>query len=310
MKVVTRPSQLPKRPRILAIGTFDGVHVGHQKILAALVRRARRERASSVVLTFPNHPQMVLKPRRPMPMLLSLALKVDLIREQGVDYCYLADFNRRFYSQEADAFVRGFVLGKLGVRHLVVGYDFKFGKGRGGDVELLKRLSRERGFGVTIVPPVRRDGGVVSSTRIRGLIERGDLTGASRLLGRPYRIAGKVVRGAHRGGLTGYHTANVVLEGGQAPAVGVYAARVRIGLKESGGMVNVGFRPTFVPRRLRPHDPTVEVHVFDLDRNLYGNRIEVELLKRIRGEHRFPTAEALRRQLNHDEQAARQICSN
>ena len=311
MKVVYSAGHLSHRARrVLTIGTFDGVHVGHQKILKTLVRTARRLKAKSVILTFRDHPQKVLRPQRPMPLLISLNGKLRLFKKLGVDYCLIVNFNKAFFSQTPHRFVQTFLVDSLRIDHLVLGYNFCFGRDRKGDVKLLARLAKPLGFGLTVVSPVRQEGKNVSSTRIRRLIEKSRFKKASRLLGRPYALEGRVIHGDGRGRGLGYRTANVKLDLAQTPPIGVYAAHVLVGGVRKSGMVNVGWRPTFIAPSRRPAYPTVEVHLFDFKRDILGSCLRLEFLERIRGERRFPSSQALRSRLQKDEGIARQICAN
>jgi riboflavin kinase/FMN adenylyltransferase len=298
-------------PAVVTMGTFDGVHRGHQAVLAEVTRRARAGKLASVLVTFDPHPLAIVNPAA-APQLLTLpAEKEALVKAQGIDRFVLMPFTPAVAQLDAEAFV-GRLCDEYGMRELVMGYDHGFGRGRAGDVELVERLARQRDFRMAVVDAVRDNGQPISSTLIRSVVASGDLDSAARWLGRRYAIRGKVVRGAGRGRTIGIPTIN--LESPDArkllPPDGVYAVQVRIlesgarilnpDSRLLGGMMNQGARPTFGEQAR-----TLEVHLFDFDGELYGETVEVEWVRRLRDVQAFPSREALVAQLERDRQAAR-----
>ncbi|MBI3323006.1 MAG: riboflavin biosynthesis protein RibF [Candidatus Omnitrophica bacterium] len=300
---------------VVAIGIFDGVHRGHRFILARAVRRARALGATPVAVTFHPHPLAVLRPGRQPEMLLSLNQRLRLFSEAGIRRTVVIPFTRGFARWPADRFMEEVLAGRLRAREVLVGHDFCFGRARAGTVETLRRGGRRLGFSTRVIGPVRAGGRRVSSGEVRRRIGAGDLAGARRMLGRPPSVVGRVARGAGRGAAMGFPTANLRVEAGVLPPVGVYAVRARVCARRPApgawrwGMANLGYRPTFlnkVPGRPGPF-AVLEVHLFGLRRRLYGKRLEVEFIRRLRAERRFPSAAALARQLARDASQAKAL---
>jgi len=286
------------------MGTFDGVHRGHQAVLAEVTRRARAGKLASVLVTFEPHPLAVLNPAAAPKLLTLAAEKEALVQAQGIDRFVLMPFTPAVAQLDAEAFV-GRLCDEYGMHELVMGYDHGFGRGRAGDVELVERLARQRDFRMAVVDAVRDDGQPISSTLIRTAVAHGDLDSGARWLGRPYAIRGNVVRGAGRGRTIGIPTINLEPPDPRKllPPDGVYAVRVRRGAESTeqyGGMMNQGPRPTFGDQAR-----TLEVHLFDFDGELYGETVDVEWVRRLRDVQAFPSREALVAQLERDRQAAR-----
>ncbi|HWB44789.1 MAG TPA: bifunctional riboflavin kinase/FAD synthetase [Hyphomicrobiaceae bacterium] len=304
MQIVRGYQSVPESARgaVLAIGNFDGVHRGHQALLAAAVQEARRERRPAGVLMFEPHPRAFFQPDKPHFRLTSLPLKLKLLERYGLDLAVVLAFNQSLASLPAEAFIERVLVAGLGVRHVVVGYDFHFGKGRGGDPETLRKAGERHGFGVTVVAQVAEAGEVFSSSGVRAELALGDVAGAAEMLGHWWRVAGTVVSGARRGAGLGYPTANIVLDPGTALAHGIYAVRVYIGSEAYQGTAYLGTRPTFDEGA-----PVLEVFLFDFDGDLYGRILEVEFIDFIRADRRFPDAEALKAQMDQDCAQARQI---
>jgi riboflavin kinase / FMN adenylyltransferase len=289
---------------VVTLGTFDGVHRGHQTVLAELLRRARAENLTSVVVTFEPHPLAVVNPAAAPKLLTLAAEKEALITASGVERYVSMPFTPEVAQLDATAFVER-LRAAYAMRALVMGYDHGFGRGRGGDVELVQRLARQQGFAVEVVDAVRDNGVPISSTVIRTAVAHGDLDAAARWLGRPYGIRGQVVRGAGRGRTIGIPTINLAPPDPNKllPPDGVYAVRVRIresGARSLGGMMNQGPRPTF-GEQVR----TLEIHLFDFDGELYGETVHVEWVRRLRDVQAFTSRDALVAQLQQDRQAAR-----
>ncbi len=295
------------RPAVVTMGTFDGVHRGHQAVLAEVTRRARAGRLASVLVTFEPHPLAVVNPAAAPKLLTLPAEKEALVQAQGIDRFVLMPFTPAVAELDAEAFV-GRLCDEYGMHELVMGYDHGFGRGRAGDVELVERLARQRDFRMAVVHAVRENGQPISSTLIRSGVAHGDLDSAARWLGRPYAIRGKVVRGAGRGRTIGIPTINLEPPDPRKllPPDGVYAVRVKLqgrGKGEGamfGGMMNQGPRPTFGDQAR-----TLEVHLFDFDGELYGETVDVDWVRRLRDVQAFPSRDALVAQLERDRQAAR-----
>lgn len=290
---------------VVTCGTFDGVHRGHQAVLVEIARRARASGLESVVITFDPHPLEVVNPAA-APRLLTLpAERTPLLEAGGVDRVELLPFTAELARLSPEEFVRGVLVPTYGMRELVLGYDHGFGRGRSGDVEVVRRLGAADGFVVDVVDAVRDDGQPVSSTLIRTAVAHGDLALAGRWLGRPYGVLGVVQRGAGRGASIGVPTINLPVPDPRKllPPDGVYAVWVRLGGGERryGGMMNQGPRPTFgVAER------GLEVHLFDFAGELYGETVLVEWVRRLRDVRTFPSREALLEQLARDRMAARE----
>jgi riboflavin kinase/FMN adenylyltransferase len=285
---------------VVAIGNFDGVHAGHRAVLARLFALAAERGAPSCVLTFDPAPTAVLAPDRHQPRILPTDARVRLLGEAGVDAVVLEPFTLALAGRSAEWFARVLLGEQLRVQGLVVGYDFRFGKGREGDAAALRSFLP--GVPVVEVGAHAEGGAPVSSSRIRRLVAEGDVAAAARLLGRPHALRGPVVHGDHRGRTIGFPTANVQNEVELLPASGVYAVRARVDGAVHPGVANIGVRPTFDAT-----EPRVEVHLFDFDGDLYGKRLEVELIARLRGEARFPSVDALVAQIRADADAARAV---
>jgi len=287
-------------PSAVALGAFDGIHLGHRAILGMAVTQARQARLRAIACTFDRHPTEVLQPdRAPLPI-TTLEERLALIAETGIDTSVVMPFTPAVAGIEAKAFVQDVLIGTLRAREIVVGFNHRFGRGARGDAALLGTLAAPLGFRAHVVPALTVDGVAVSSSEIRAALQRGDLPSAARLLGRPYSIRGEVVRGAGRGRTLGFPTANVKTERPLGLPVGVYVCRLRVGSGEHQAVVNVGFRPTFGETEL-----SVEAHVLDFTGDLYDEQVTLTFTRRLREERKFPSVDALRAQIALDVAAAR-----
>ncbi len=280
----------------LAIGVFDGVHVGHQHIIRTMRRRARRSGRQAVVMTFYPHPLTVVCPRQSPPLIVSLAHRLQLIAYLGVDVCLVMRFTKSFSRLTAERFIEH-VMRRLNPHSIYVGYDFRFGRERRGDISMLKQRLEAAGITVNSMSPVRKGRAVISSSKIRRLIAEGKLGQAGSLLGRPPSIWGRVERGERRGTRLGFPTANLVPTEEILPPFGVYCVSVIWKKSKLWGIANVGSRPSFSRRGARP---VVEVHIFDLQDSLYQQWIEVLFYKKIREERVFQNENSLIRQIERD----------
>lgn len=290
---------------VLTLGNFDGVHLGHQAILRRLVETAHSVGGSAVALTFQPHPTAVLAPARAPRLITDWRTRVHLIAAMGVDAIVVQHFTRAFAAISADDFVRRFLVDGLGVRAVVVGHRVSFGHGRAGGAETLRQLGARCGFAVEVIGPVEASGMLVSSSAVRQAISEGEFERARLLLGRTPSVAGRVIHGHHRGHALGFPTANLRIADLALPPDGVYAVRALARGVPREGVANLGFNPTF-----EQHERSLEVHLFDLDENLYGQRIEVRFVRRLRGETRFPNVQALAAQIARDAAAARQVLAD
>lgn len=296
----------PARGSVLAIGIFDGIHKGHRRIIKKLVERSRRAKKKSLILTFYPHPSSVLSCDMSAPLLISLEHRLRLLERMGIDIAVVVKFTSGFSRMKPEKFVRDLLLKKLCMSEMVLGEDFVFGHRSSGTLKLLEELSGKYGFKLTRVSLLKRGKKIVSSTNIRFLITRGKLREASQLLGRPVSILGTVKKGARRGRLLGYPTANIDPHHEAIPPSGVYAVYIYFRGKRYRGLLNIGFRPTFHIEGYPP-EPTIEAHMFNFHNMIYGKELEIFFVKRLRGEKRFASNEALKKRIGLDERAARRI---
>ena len=291
---------LGKASVVVAIGNFDGFHLGHQQLIKTLKVRSKELSLKSTVVTFEPHPQTYFQPDVRLSRLSSVREKLELLRDYGVERVIALRFNEQLASLSAEDFVRKYLVESLSASHVVVGYDFGFGAGRSGTAEDLQALGDTYGFGVSRVAAVSIDGEKIGSTRVREALKSGDLELAARLLGRPYAISGRVLQGDQRGRTWGFPTANLLVERHNPPLRGVFA--VEVGGVEEGllpGVANLGFRPTVGGDRL-----LLEVHLINFSGTFYGDRVRVIFRKRIRAETKFDSFDALKDQIHKDTQAA------
>ena len=302
--VLLSESGLPSHVRRTAVtvGTFDGVHLGHQDVLRRLVQRASSLGVRSLLVTFDPHPLEVVNPSAAPPLLSVGDEKLELLAESGVDYVAILPFTTALAGFEPERFVDEILLRRFRMHDLLIGHDHGLGRNRTGDVEALRALGTANGFDVTVVPAVTTGTGQpISSTAIRRAVAGGDLDRAASSLGRLYSVGGRVAQGEKRGRLLGFPTINVPLPSPRKllPPQGVYAVRVQTPGGPFGGMMNLGPRPTFGDATV-----AIEAHLFDAEEDLYEQRVRIDFVCRLRDTQRFADADALRRQLELDAQAA------
>lgn len=286
----------------IAIGNFDGVHVGHRALIARARECAARASALTVALTFDPHPSALLAPAHAPAMLTSIERRIELLAEAGVDAVVVEPFTRELAGALPDAFVDDLVIGALGARAIVVGYDFSYGQGRAGTSDALRAHGHRAGIEVAIVPPVTVDGEIASSTRVRGLLRAGDLARAERMLGRPWDVDGIVVHGAERGRAIGVPTANIAPDVELVIAPGIYAVTLgAVGGPAMPAVASLGTNPTFVDAG----HLVLEVHVLDWTGDLYDQRVRTTFVARLRDEQKFDSVEALLAQIWRDVADAR-----
>ncbi|MCZ7594533.1 MAG: bifunctional riboflavin kinase/FAD synthetase [Hyphomicrobium sp.] len=304
MLVVHGYKDVPQGARgaALAIGNFDGVHRGHQALLRAAVAIGRELGAPAGALIFEPHPREFFHPEEPHFHLTPLPQKLDLFEHAGLNLAVVLPFDVKLASLSADDFVSRIIVGALAARHVIIGHDFFFGRNRGGTPETMQAAAQKLGFGITIIPPVAEDGEVFSSSAIRLHLAQGDVKGATRLLGRTWRVEGTVVGGAKRGTGLGFPTANIPLPRGTTLGHGIYAVRVHLDGARHDGAAYLGTRPTYDDGM-----PVLEVFLLDFDGDLYGRTIEVEFVDFIRADRKFDSSQALIAQMERDCARARDI---
>jgi len=309
MRIFRHYTELPAAVRggVVALGNFDGVHLGHQQVIGTAQEIARQRGLPCGVMTFEPHPRSVFKPDQPAFRLTPFRIKARLIEQMGLDFLVMQHFDHAFAAHSAEEFIEDALLGGLGAAHVVVGYDYVFGHDRKGDGQLLQTAGEAKGFGVTRLQAVTaEDGEAYSSTRVREYLVTAQPDQAARLLGRDWEIEGRVEHGDARGRLMGFPTANVEMADYQRPANGVYAvfAGIDTGTKTEWrpGVANFGRRPTF-----GKDSRLLEVHLFDFDGDLYGRHLRVALVAFLRPEHSFDGMDSLKAQIAQDCQKARTL---
>ena len=305
MDVVRDVRNPPARLRraVVALGNFDGVHRGHRQVIETSHQRARTEQVPSGVITFHPHPRRYFSPDRRFFRLTPQPLKLRLLAAMGLDVVYIVAFDAAFAKLSPEAFVGTVLVGGLDVRHVVAGWDFRFGAKRSGDAGVLERLGAEHGFGVTIVKPqMSADGEAYSSTRARQRLARGDVRAAAEILGYRWRVAGSVISGQGRGHGLGFPTINMALDPGIELAHGIYAVRAHVDGQALAGAAYHGTRPTFGGT-----EPFLETFLLDFDGDLYGREVEIEFVDYLRGDQAFADAAALSDQIALDCAHARSV---
>jgi riboflavin kinase/FMN adenylyltransferase len=294
-------------PLFLAIGVFDGVHRGHQAVISTSADHAQAAKGTPVVVTFDPHPEKVLRPAAAPHLLTATQHKIALIRDLGVRHLLLIAFDKKFAATEPEKFVEQLVDHSNPLREICVGHEWSFGKNRRGNLDLLKKLGAQFQFDVVGVPPVTINGEIISSTAIRGAIQKGDFAKAKQMLGRDYTILGKVTRGDDLGKKIGFPTANLSAHSEQFPPDGVYFAEAWLEGILYRGVMNLGCRPTV------SHDKSnrvLEIHLLDFNREIYGKDLEVRFIRYLRPEKKFESIDALQQQIAADVQQARELCTS
>ncbi|OIN98749.1 MAG: riboflavin biosynthesis protein RibF [Desulfovibrionaceae bacterium CG1_02_65_16] len=287
----------------VTIGNFDGVHVGHQRLIGRTCAKAKSLGLVSVIVTFDPHPMTVLMGAKTPPFLSSTRQRLALIEQQGPNVTLVLEFTRQMAALEPEAFVRRYLLDGMAMREMVIGYDYAMGKGRKGNFELLSQLGAAQGFGVERLNPVIVGGAVVSSTRIRDLVQSGNVWDARPLLGRFFEVRGMVIDGMKRGAaMLGFPTANLRLEGTLLPKPGVYAVWAVLDGEPHQAVANVGYNPTFGDTGL-----TLETHIMDFNRTIYGQELSVRFVQRLRAERKFDSLDALKARIADDVRLGRVI---
>ena len=287
---------------IITLGNFDGLHLGHQELIRQIVLRAEETGSLSMVVTFRPHPLKILAPEKCPPLISIYEEKIRLIEELGIDVLVKIPFTLDFSSMEPRDFVKDVLVDLLGAKEIFVGYNYRFGKNRKGDIRMLRELGKELDFLVREIEQVSLASEVISSTLIRRLLQKGEVEHAAKLLGREYALSGIVLKGDGRGRGLGFPTANIAPRHAIIPSNGVYAVKLFVRDKYYDGIVNIGMRPTFAANSL-----AIEVHIFDFDEDLYGEEVTLYFIRKIRKEKKFQNAEALITQIKEDIGTAREI---
>ncbi|MCF8302655.1 MAG: bifunctional riboflavin kinase/FAD synthetase [Bacteroidales bacterium] len=290
---------------IVTLGTFDGVHKGHRKILKRLKEIARETGGETVIITFHPHPRIVLnKDKESLRLLSTPGERANLFEKAGIDHLVMVRFTQAFAEMTSEEFIEQILIDKIGVKTMVVGYDHAFGKGREGNFEVLEKYGQKHGFTVEEIPAEDIENNTISSTRIRNALFEGDIKTANHLLDYRYMVSGRVMRGNQIGKLIGFPTVNLEVENSYKliPGKGVYAVQVEWNGKVFNGMGNIGFRPTISTNHL-----TLEAHIFDFEQDIYDESITLYFIDRIRDEKKFGNLDLLKKQLHQDREAARKI---
>jgi riboflavin kinase/FMN adenylyltransferase len=295
------------RNPVVTLGNFDGVHLGHQLIFQRVEEEASKIHGEGLVITFEPHPLKVLAPEKFLPLLTPFRKKMILIEKSGIETVLCIDFSLAFSELTPFEFIKNILVEKIKVKKVIIGYNYHFGKGQRGDVQTLKEVGKVFDFEVEVVEPLKVGQTIVSSSKIRGLIQRGEVEEASILLGRDYPIIGKVVEGAKRGQTLGFPTANLEISDELYPKTGVYAVEVIWHQQRFNGLANVGLNPTFLPEQTRKGKPiSFEVYILNFNRDIYGEEIQVDFKRRIRDEVRFESPTHLINQIQKDIQWAQE----
>jgi riboflavin kinase / FMN adenylyltransferase len=307
LKVYHSVDEIPeiKNP-VITLGTFDGVHQGHQEIIQLLKQSAERVEGETVLFTFHPHPRMVLHPNdHNLELIQTIEQRIKRLEEAGIQHLILHPFSLGFAKLSATEFVRNILVNKLNVKVLTIGYNHHFGKNREGNIELLRELSAVYNFEVQEIPAIRRGKLSISSTKIRQAIRDGDITTANAYLGASFCFTGSIKEGDKVGSKIGYPTANIsdIAETQLLPALGVYVVKVKLNNKMYGGMMNIGYRPTVS----KNGEQKIEVNIFDFNEDIYGMEIEVHVIAKMREEKSFSSLDELKNQLSKDETNSRRI---
>lgn len=290
---------------VVTIGTFDGVHKGHQEILAKVKRAANDMDGTSILITFEPHPRKLLYPQQSLKLLTPLEDKIELLQAQGIDHIIVAPFTKEFADLSAEDYITDFLVNYFNPKRIVIGYDHRFGHDRSGNISLLQSVQQKFGYEVEEIPAQLIDEAAVSSTKIRNALLEGEVKTAAQMLGRNFVLTGIVVEGAQLGRTIGYPTANIqpLSDDQLIPANGVYAVMVEVDSKQYPAMLNIGYKPTVTQEKKL----TIEAHIFDFNADIYEKSISLIFVERLRDEQRFPSLDALKSQLAEDERSAKEI---
>ncbi len=306
MKIYRQLDEIQRDPNtVLTIGTFDGLHLGHQEILKKLFERGHIHKARNFLVTFHPHPRKVIAESNGLKILSTPEEKTLILEKMGLENLFVVNFTKEFSQQSPINFFKDFIISKIGLKEIVIGHDHKFGKGREGTSETLKSLGKEYNFEISLVDAFNFAGETISSTKIRHAIMDGNMKQANSFLGREYSFSGIVIPGDKRGRLLGYPTANIKLDDNDKllPGLGIYAAEVIVDNEYFASLLSIGKRPTFYDNGAI----VSEVYIYDFDKNIYDKKITVSVLEKIREEQKFSSPEELITQMNRDKEAGTKI---
>ncbi len=308
MEVFNSLSEVKKdKNTVITLGTFDGIHLGHKKIIEKVINKAEKLRARSFLITFDPHPRIVVSKGHTIKLLNTLQEKIEILGDLKIQNLLIINFTKEFSQLSSEEFFKNYIIDKIGLKEIVIGYDHHFGKGRGGDENTLREMGKEFDFNVTRVDAVNINGTSVSSTKIRNALAEGNISLANSFLGRYYSFHGNVVKGDGRGRLLGFPTANIKLkeENKLLPAIGIYAVELIVDNVKHFGLMSIGKRPTFY----NDGQLTTEIYIFDFDKNIYDKNVIVKVVERIRGEEKYSSPEELVAQMKKDKEAGMEIMS-
>ena len=308
MKIIKDLQEIERNEKsVITLGTFDGLHLGHQQIVDTVIKKSLESGGRSFLITFDPHPRKVIPDRNYVKILSDLEEKIVILEELGLENLFVINFTEEFSRQSPEEFVEKYLVKGIGLSEIVIGYDHHFGKERDGNFKLLQDLGRKFKFAVTVVPELSVGGETVSSTKIRKALLSGDVVKAGKMLGRPYSFEGKVVRGDGRGKKLGFPTANLSTrnEDKLIPAKGIYAAECKVENEKHFGLLSLGSRPTFH----KDGNIIPEFYIFDFDKDIYDKIMQVNVVERIRDEQKFGSVEKLIIQMKKDEKSGREILS-
>jgi riboflavin kinase/FMN adenylyltransferase len=308
MKILRNLTEIKKDENtVITLGTFDGLHIGHQQIISSVVEKSLNYSGRNFLITFDPHPRKIVSTKNHIKLLSTLDEKIEILNKLGIENLFIINFTKEFSQQTPEEFVIKYLVEGIGVKEAVIGYDHHFGRGRGGDMDLLRDLGVKYDFKITPVEEFKANGETVSSTKIRKALLAGDIVKANKMLGRKYSFKGIVTKGDGRGKKLGYPTANLKIENDDKllPAIGVYAVECLIDGSKYYGLLNIGIRPTFNTSG----EVVSEVFIYDFDREIYNKELTIILFDRIRGEEKFSSAEELVKQMDKDKETGIKIFS-
>ena len=292
---------------VITLGTFDGLHLGHQQIVEEVIRKSKLLGGRNYLLTFDPHPRKVIPGRNDIKLLSTLDEKISILEQLGLENLFVINFTSEFSKQSPEEFVEKYLVNGIGLNEIVIGYDHHFGKGRDGNFELLQQLGNKFNFQVTLIPEFSVDGETISSTKIRNALIAGDVVKTAKMLGRNYSFKGTIVRGDGRGKKLGFPTANISVDDQDKllPAKGIYVAECIVEEEKHFGLLSLGSRPTFH----KDGDVIPEFYIFDFDRDIYDQVMQVNLVERIRDEEKFNSVDDLIIRMKKDEEVGKEILS-
>jgi len=308
MRIIKDLSEIQRDAKsVMTLGTFDGLHLGHQQIVESVIQKSRQSGGRSFLLTFDPHPRKVIPGRNDVKILSTLDEKAVILEQLGLENLFIINFTTEFSKQSPEEFVKKYLVDGIGLKEVIIGYDHHFGKGRDGNFHILQELGNKFSFAVTLIPEYSVEGETISSTKIRNSLLAGDVVKAGKMLGRNYSFKGKIVRGDGRGRKLGFPTANLSVDNEDKliPAKGIYAAECIVENEKHFGLLSLGSRPTFH----KDGDIIPEFYIFDFDRDIYNKIMQVNLVKKIRDEEKFNSVDELIIQMKKDEVTGKEILS-